>query len=157
MTGEGLLGEPHEFDAVLEPLVWGRSTYVVLRLPDEVVEAAATVGTRRVAGTVDDVAVNLAVTRADVIDTPFLWAGAGLRRRLGAGAGEVVRCRLDPVDPDHVPVPDDVIEALAAAGVEGAFLTLRPAERRTRLVPVDDAARPETRARRIAELVSSLR
>lgn len=156
MTESALLGDSHAFDAVLEPLVWGRSTYVVLRLPAAVVEAAAAAGTRRVAGTVDGVEVNLAVTRADVLDEPFLWAGAGLRRRLGAAPGDVVACRLAPVDPDHVPVPPDVREAVEAAGLGPAFDALRPAEQRRRLVPVEDAVRPDTRARRVADLVASL-
>jgi hypothetical protein len=157
MSESALLGEPHVFDAVLEPLEWGRSTYVVVRLPVTVVDAAAACGTRRLAGRVDDVDVNLAITRADVIEDPFLWAGAGLRRRLGARPGDVVTCRLAPVDPDHVPVPPDVREAVAAAGVEPALASLRPAELRQRLVPVEDAVRPATRARRVADLVASLR
>lgn len=157
MSESALLGEPHVFDAVLEPLEWGRSTYVVLRLPAAVVDAVAAAGTRRVAGSVDHVEVNLAVTRADVIDDAFLWAGAGLRRRLGAAPGDVVTCRLAPVDPDHVPVPRDVRDAVAAAGVEPALAALRPAELRQRLVPVEDAVRPATRARRVADLVASLR
>ena len=157
MAGTALLGEEHEFDAVLEPLVWGSSTYVVVRLPGALVDAAATAGTRRVAGTVDGVEVNLAITRADVIDDPFLWAGAGLRRRLGSVAGDVVTCRLTPVDPDHVPVPPDVRAALEQAGVQAAFEALRPAERRQRLVPVEDAVRLATRERRVADLVASLR
>lgn len=157
MAQTALLGEMHEFDAILEPLVWGRSTYVVVRLPEALVDAATAVGTRRVAGTVDDVEVNLAITRADVIQHPFLWAGAGLRRRLGSVAGDVVTCRLAPVDPDHVPVPPDVLADLEQAGVWAAFAALRPAARRQRLVPVEDAARPATRERRVADLVASLR
>ena len=158
MSESALLGEPHVFDAVLEPLESGRSTYVVLRLPAAVVDAVAAAGTRRVAGTVDHVEVNLAVTRADVIDDAFLWAGAVLRRRLGGAApGDVVTCRLAPVDPDHVPVPRDVRDAVVAAGVEPALAALRPAELRQRLVPVEDAVRPATRARRVADLVASLR
>lgn len=157
MTGPRLLAPAVTFDASLEPLAWGRSTYVVVRLPEALVASAEAVGTRRLDGLVEDVAVNLAITRADVLDVPFLWAGAPLRRRLGARTGDAVRCVLAPVDPDHVPVADDVRAALAAAGVEAAFGGLRPAERRRRLVPVEDAARPDTRARRLADLVAGLR
>ncbi|WP_370290805.1 YdeI/OmpD-associated family protein [Nocardioides sp.] len=147
---------PHEFSAALEPLEWGRATYTILRVPPELVAAAGAEGTRRVAGTIEDVEVNLALTKADVTEGVFLWAGASLQRRLGARPGDVVECRLAPVDPDVVLVPDDVRAALDDAGRSEAFEALRPSQRRQLLVPVDDAARPDTRARRIAALVAGL-
>lgn len=145
------------FDAPLQPLAWGRSTYTVVVVPGELVDAAAAAGTRRVTGVIEDVEVNLALNRADVLEEPFLYAGKGLQRRLGATPGDVVRCRLGPADPDDVLVAADVREALEAAGVDGAFDALRPAERRRLLQPVEEAAREETRRRRVAALVGSLR
>lgn len=145
-----------EFEAPLEVLTWGRNDYVVLFLDDLVSDAATAAGTRRVEGWVDDVAVNLGINRADVVDRPFLYAGTALRRRLGARAGDVVTCRLRPADPDHVPLDDDVREALVTAGRLDAFERLRPAQRRVLLKPVDDAARDDTRRRRVAALVASL-
>lgn len=156
MSAPRLLAPAVEFDAPLEPMTWGRTTYVVLRVPDELVRSAEECGTRRVDGTVEDVAVNLAITRADVSDEPFLWAGSTLRRRLGLRTGDVVRCTLAPVDPDHVAIPDDVRTALVTAGAEAAFEALRPGERRQRLAPVEGAARPETRERRIVALLAGL-
>lgn len=149
-------GPFEEFDAPLEVLAWGRNDYVVLYLDELVEDAAVTLGTRRVEGWLDDVAVNLGINRADVVDRPFLYAGAGLRRRLGARAGDLVTCRLRPADPDHVPVDDDVLEALERAGRLGVFERLRPAQRRVLLKPVEDAARLDTRRRRIEVLVRSL-
>lgn len=146
-----------EFDAPLQLMTWGRNVYVVLFLDARLDRAAAEERTRRVEGSVDGVEVNLGINKADVAHAPFLYVGTALRRRLGAQAGDVVGCRLRPADPDHVPVPDDVRSALETAHRQQAFDSLRPAERRRLLQPVDDAAQPETRQRRIAALVRSLR
>ncbi|NYG55565.1 hypothetical protein [Nocardioides perillae] len=104
------------YDTALRPLVWGASTYTVVEIDQRVVAAAAAAGTRRVAGFVEDVAVNVGIARADVVPWAFFYAAPALRRRLGVPLGKAVRVRLRPVDPDVVPVPDDVREALERAG-----------------------------------------
>jgi hypothetical protein len=144
------------FDAIIEAVVWGRSTYTLIRIPEELVEAARDAGTRRVEGTVDGVTVNLAITRAPVVDQPFVWAGRSLLRRVGAEAGAVVDCRLRPVDDDEVLLPPDVAAALAEAGVLERWEGLPPADRRRRLYPIASAGRPETRAKRIEALADEL-
>ncbi|WJL96874.1 YdeI/OmpD-associated family protein [Microbacterium sp. ET2] len=151
-----LLGDPHEVTGFIEPMVWGRSRYTVLRVPASLVAAAEEAGTRRVAGRLEDVAVNLALTRAPVIDDTFVWTGSSLLRRLRLEAGDPVTGWLAPVDPDEVPVPEDLAEALAEAGLRGQWDQLPPATRRRQLVPIDGAATAATRARRIEALVRSL-
>ncbi|MEV8272727.1 hypothetical protein [Microbacterium sp. NPDC077184] len=116
-TDETLWGEPHPIDGVIEPLLWGRSQYTILRIPPVLVDAAAHAGTRRVAGHLDGVEVNLALTRAPVIADTFVWTGASLLRRVELEAGDPVRGLLAPVDPDHVPLPHDFAEALTAQGL----------------------------------------
>lgn len=140
-------------DALVESLPWGRNVYTVLRVPEDLADAARAAGTRRVEGTVEDVEVNLGVNRADVLPDSFFYAGAGLLRRLGARPGDVVRCRLRPADPDVVPLADDVRRALVESGRLDAFESRRPAERRRLLAPVEDAVRPETRERRLRALL----
>lgn len=56
-----------------------------------------------------------------------------------------------------IEVPDDLREALAAAGVEEAFAALKSQDRYSILFNVHDAKRPETRARRIAKFTEQLR
>lgn len=145
-----------EFDALIEPMPWGRNVYTVLRL-DETLEAAAKeAGTRRVEGTIEDVAVNVGVNRADVIPDAFMYVGKSLQRRLGSRPGEVVRCRLRPADPTTVPIADDILQALSAAGLLAAFQRKTPAQRRRLLQPIEEAATSATRQRRTAALLSSL-
>lgn len=142
---------------MLAPLEWGRSVYTVVVLPEALVARARAEGTHRLEGSVDDVAVNVGIARTDVMPDAFFYAGKPLQRRLGLRPGDAVRCRLRPVDPDLVPVPDDVADALAATpSAEAAFAARTPPQRRQLLVPVEGAATAPTRARRIQELVRSL-
>lgn len=145
-----------EFDALVEPLAWGRNVYTVIRLDASLEAAARAQRTRRVEGTVEDLEVNVGLNRADVIPDAFAYVGKGLQRRLGVTPGDVVRCRLRPADPDHVPVPPDVRDALTDAGLLDAFEARPPAERRRLLQTVEEAARPETRRRRIDALLRDL-
>jgi hypothetical protein len=134
--------EESAFEALIEPVQWGRSTYTVIRIPEVLADAAREAGTRRVEGTIDGADVNLAVTRAPVVDGPFLWAGRSLLRRIGVDAGAVVECRLRPAHEEDVLLPEDVAERLADAGVLQRWEGLPPADRRRRLYPVESAARP---------------
>ncbi len=79
-----------------------------------------------------------------------------------AGRAEVERAqaagRWDAAydSPSTISVPDDLREALAAAGAEAAFDALGRQDRYAALYRIHDAKRPETRARRIADVVASL-
>ncbi len=133
----------------LEPISWGKARYVIIRLPAALEESARVCGTRRIAGVLDEVEVNLAITRAPVVEDAFVWAGASLQRRLRLEPGDPVSGRLAPVDPSVVPLPDDVAVALDDPVLRAAWNALTPADRRQRLASIESAGRPETRARRI--------
>ena len=48
--GWPLIGPSYTIDGFVEPMVWGASTYTVIRMPEGLVEAARAAGTRRVGG-----------------------------------------------------------------------------------------------------------
>jgi Bacteriocin-protection, YdeI or OmpD-Associated/Domain of unknown function (DUF1905) len=148
--------QPVRFDAPLELMPWGRNVYTVIKVPDELAARAKGESTRRLQGTLDGLAVNVGLNRADVIPETFVYVGSGLQQRLGVRAGDVVQCVLAPADPDHVPIPDDVLEALAEAGRRDAFERLPAPDRRRLLMPVEAPGRPATRVRRIAALIAAL-
>lgn len=150
------LAPGHEIRSFLEPIVWGRARYVVIRIPVALEQSARECDTRRVSGVLDGVEVNLALNRAPVIDAPFLWAGASLQRRLRLEPGDPVSGRLAPVDPSVVPVPGDLAAALADPAVRAAWERLTPAVRRQRLATIEAAAQPATRARRIDAALADL-
>jgi hypothetical protein len=137
------------FEGRIEPMLWGTKTYTVLRLPPDVVSALG--ATRRVEGEINDHPVNLALTRAPVIDDVFLWAGQSLLDRVGIAPGEGVEVRLRPAPDDRVDVADDIMQALS--GVMAAWVALK---QRGLLYLIDTAKTPATRAKRIAKLVETL-
>lgn len=144
------------FEGRIEPLVWGDTTYTILRLPADVADVLEGAGARRVEGEINDHPVNLALTRAPPVDGVFLWAGQSLLDRLGVVPGEWLDVRLRPADPDVVDVPDDVAAAIRAGGRQAAWDALTPGKRRGLLYQVATAKTAPTRAKRIAALVAGL-
>ena len=145
-----------QFDALIEPVPWGRNLYTILRLDETLEVAAKGAGTRRVEGTIEDVAVNVGLNRADVLPDAFMYVGKGLQRHLDSRPGDVVRCCLRPADPSKVPIADDILHALSDAGLLAEFQRKTSAQRRRLLQPIEGAATSETRQRRTAALLSSL-
>ncbi|MGZ2256188.1 YdeI/OmpD-associated family protein [Roseobacter sp. A03A-229] len=144
------------FEAVITPMEWGKNTYTVLRLPDEVTAELEAQGARRVEGELNDHPVNLALTKSPAIDGVFLYTGKALLRETGLEPGEVFEARLRPASPDAVEVPEDVMAALRGAGRSADWAALTPGKQRGLLHNVTTAKRAETRAKRIAKLVSGL-
>ncbi|MEO0388499.1 MAG: YdeI/OmpD-associated family protein [Pseudomonadota bacterium] len=147
----------HSFDGQIVPMPWGDAVYTVLPIPESVAEALAAQGAKRVEGEIAEHPVNLALTRAPVIDGVFVWTGKTLLDRIGIACGDWVEVRLRPADPNEVEVPSDVAAALSAAGLTAAWSDLRPGVRRRHLHSVETARRADTRARRIAALLAALR
>lgn len=144
------------FHTSIVPMRWGQNEYSVLPLKFEVMEALRF--PKRVEGTINDHAVNLAVVNApfSVIDTPFLWIGKSLLDDISAVPGDNVLIRLRPADPGVVDIPADLTEALRGAGRTAEWEALTPGRKRGLLVLVNSAKRAETRADRIAKLLVKL-
>lgn len=142
------------FEGRVEALVWGRATYTILRLPPDV--AAALAPTRRVEGEIADHPVNLALTRAPVVEGVFLWAGASLLDRIGIAPGEPVEVRLRPAPDDRVDLDPDVEAALRAAGALEMWEALTPGKRRGLLYSISTAKTAPTRAKRIGRMIADL-
>jgi Bacteriocin-protection, YdeI or OmpD-Associated len=142
------------FDGRIEPMVWGKSTYTILRIPPAIVDALG--NARRVEGDIAEHPINLAPTRAPVVEGAFLWAGQSLLDRIGIAPGDVVEVRLRPAPDDRVDLPDDVALAMRAAGVSADWDALTPGKRRGLLYKIDTAKTDVTRQKRIASLVAEL-
>ncbi len=142
------------FFARIEPMVWGKATYTILRLPPDV--ALALAPAKRVEGEINDHPVNLAPTRAPVVEGVFLWAGQSLLDRIGIAPGEEVEVRLRPAPDNRVDLPDDIAAALLASGALGPWEGLTPGKRRGLLYQIYTARTPATRAKRLAALIETL-
>jgi len=145
-----------ELEGYIEPVIWGRATYTILRLPSDVADRLVALGARRVEGEINDHPVNLALSRAPVVEGVFLWAGASLLDQLGIRPGEALEVRLRPAPDDRVDVPEDVLHALRAAGRVAGWETLTPGKRRGLLYQVQTAKTALTRTKRIAALIDGL-
>ena len=142
------------FEAVVEPVVWGKATYTILRLPDAAVAALG--GAKRVEGEINEHWVNLALSRAPVVEGVFLWAGASLLERTGIAPGEPLEVRLRPAPDDQVDTPEDVAQALRAAGLTAVWEGLTAGKRRGMLYQIGTAKTAPTRAKRIDAMIQGL-
>jgi hypothetical protein len=144
------------FEATIEPVEWGRATYTLLRLPEDAAAALLAQGAKRVEGEINEHPVNLALSRAPVVEGVFLWAGASLLDRLGVNPGEVLEVRLRPAPDDQVDTPEDVALALRQADATARWEALTAGKRRGLLYQIGTAKTAATRAKRIHALIQSL-
>lgn len=143
------------FDGVIQPMEWGKNTYTVLRLPDSVTIALPD-GTKRIEGEFGDFPINLALTKAPVMDGVVVYTGKTFLRDSGLEVGKVFEARIRPVDPNMVDVPDDVLNAIRSAGKIESWAALTSGQQRSRLHLVNTAKRADTRVKRIQKLTSEL-
>jgi Bacteriocin-protection, YdeI or OmpD-Associated len=142
------------FEGRVVPLSWGKASYTILPLPEEVVAALGPC--RRVEGEIADHPVNLAPSRAPVVDGVFLWAGQTLLDRIGIAPGERVEVRLRPAPDDRVDLDQDIEASLRAGDLTAAWEALTPGKRRGMLYQIATAKTDVTRQKRIAKLVAQL-
>ncbi|WP_299368099.1 YdeI/OmpD-associated family protein [uncultured Tateyamaria sp.] len=143
------------FDGVIEPMEWGKNTYTILRLPDEALSELPK-GTKRIEGEFGDFPINLALTKAPVIDATFVYTGKTFLRESGLEVGAPFDARIRAVDPTIVETPEDVAAALRSAGRSDAWAALSPGQQRGRLHLVNSAKRADTSTKRIAKLIAEL-
>jgi hypothetical protein len=144
------------FEGRIEPLVWGNSTYTILRLPPHIADDLAKGGTKRVEGELAEHPINLALSRGAGVEGVFLWAGQSLLDRTGLLVGRIVEVRLRPAPDDLVDTPEDVLTALHQGDALAQWGCLTPGKQRGMIYKIITAKTDGTRAKRIAALVSSL-
>jgi hypothetical protein len=84
----------------------------------------------------------------------MLGVAAEHRAAAAVAAGDAVTVTLElDAAPRTVAVPTDLARALEAAGASEAFDRLSPSHRKEHVRAVEEAKRPETRAKRIAKTV----
>lgn len=82
----------------------------------------------------------------------------GIRTQLGKGDGDPVTVTLERDTAERtVDVPEDLAEALEEAGLRKSFDALSYSHRREHVNAINEAKKPETRARRIAKAVEMLK
>lgn len=145
------------FQAVLEA---GGPSFMptqVVAVPDHAWQAVGGKATKRVIATLNGHDERLGLLPQEG-GGRYLLLRKELCQRLGLAIGQELTVRLAPdPSPDHVDLPDELAEALAAwPEAETAFLAQTGAMRRAIARKVADAKRPETRARYAVELAERL-
>lgn len=128
----------------------GGGAYVAV--PVNVVAALGGGGRIPVNATFDGVAY--AGSIASMGSGPCLGLLKAIRDQLGKQPGDTVEVTLSRDTGERtVGIPDDLANALESAGARAAFDKLSYSHRREHVNAVNEAKRPETRARRIAKAV----
>ena len=148
---------PVTFHAVLEA---GGPSFMptqVIVVPEEAWQALGGKATKRVVATLNGHAERLGLLPLEG-GGRYLMLRKELCQRLGLAIGQEVAVQLAPdPNPDHVDLPDELAEALAAwPEAEANFLAQSGAMRRAIARKVADARRPDTRARYAVELAERL-
>ena len=85
----------------------------------------------------------------------YIRIKAKVRNETKTKTGDQVRVRITVLDRADVTISDDLMSALRAEGVTEDFKSLPPGKQNFILRRIDDAAKPETRDKRIQEAVEA--
>jgi len=146
------VGSQFSFEAVLEDWAEGMD-YCAIPVPAEITQALGTKGPVLVAARVND---------SEPFQVSLFPVGGGkhyirikakIRKETNTKTGDCIRVRVTVLDRDRVEIPDDLLLALRTEGVARAFESLPPGKQNFIVRRINEAARPETRDRRVQEAV----
>jgi Domain of unknown function (DUF1905)/Bacteriocin-protection, YdeI or OmpD-Associated len=143
------------FEAAIRSSGTGRGGALVA-VPPEVVEALGGGGRIPVSATFDGVAYTGSIVSMG--EGPCIGILKSIRTRIGKEPGDTVVVTLERDSAERtVEVPDDLAAALAEAGARESFDKLSYSHRREHVAAINDAKKPETRQRRIANAIAMVR
>lgn len=129
--------------------------YCAVPVPAEITKALGTTGPVLVMARVND---------SEPFQVSLFPAGGGqhyirikakVRRESGTKTGDIVRVRITVLDRSSVTIPEDLLNALRAEAVVEAFKSLPPGKQNFMIRRIDEAAKPQTRAKRIQDVVAA--
>jgi hypothetical protein len=127
-----------------------------VEVPPEVVAALGGGGSIKIRARSDGIDYRGSVVTMG--DAKVLGVLKAIRKQLAKAPGDQLTVELERDDEERrVDVPDDLASALQQADVRDAFDRLSFSHRREYVAWIDEAKKPETRARRIAQTVERIR
>jgi hypothetical protein len=147
-------GRRLSFEAVLENWAEGMA-YCAVPVPAEITQALGTKGPVLVMARVND---------SDPFQVSLFPVGGGqhyirikakVRQETNTKTGDRIRLRMTVLDRAEVSIPEDLMKALRAEGAAEAFESLPPRKQNFIIRRIDEAAKPETRAKRVQEAVAA--
>jgi len=145
-------GKQLSFQAKLENWAEGMD-YCAVPVPASVTQALGTKGPVLVMARVND---------SEPFQVSLFPAGGGrhyirikakVRKETKTKTGDRIRVRFTVLDRADVTIPTDLMEALRVDGVADAFKSLPPGKQNFIIRRIDQAAKPETRDKRIRDAV----
>lgn len=147
------VGKRMSFKAILEPWAEGMD-YCAVAVPARITKAMGTAGPVLVMAKVNGskpFQVSLFPVGGG---RHFLRIKAKVRAETKTQTGDEVTIRFTVLDRADVTLPDDVRDALRDAGVLDAFQSFPPGKQNFTLRHINEAVKPETRARRVQKAVA---
>ena len=147
-------GKQLSFQAKLENWAEGMD-YCAVPVPASVTQALGTKGPVLVMARVNDsepFKVSLFPTGGG---QHYIRIKAKVRKETKTKTGDRVRVRFTVLDRADVTIPTDLMKALRAEGVADDFKSLPPGKQNFIIRRIDDAAKPETRDKRIQDAVEA--
>lgn len=154
MTNTPVTGQTFSFSATLENWAEGMD-YCAVQVPAEITSALGTKGPVLVLARVNDSGPFQVSLFPVGGGRHFIRIKAKVRKETGTALGDRIRLRVTVLDRASAEMPDDLVAALRAEGVEDAFRSLPPGRRSFIIRRIDEAAKPETRERRIQDGVQA--
>lgn len=152
MNSASSAGRQFSFQAVLENWAEGMD-YCAVAVPAKITEALGTKGAVLVLARVNDSAPFQVSLFPVGGGQHYIRIKAKVRQETKTKTGDRIRVRITVLDRSDVQIPDDLMKALQAEGVDKAFQSLPPGKQNFIIRRIDEAARPETRERRIQDAV----
>ena len=147
-------GQQLSFQAKLENWAQGMD-YCAVPVPAKITQALGTKGPVLVMAQVNDsepFKVSLFPTGGG---QHYIRIKAKVRKETKTKTGDHIRVQITVLDRADVTIPRDLMSALRAEGVTEDFKSLPPGKQNFIIRRIDDAAKPETRAKRIQEAVEA--
>jgi hypothetical protein len=149
-----IAGTRLSFQAVLESWAEGMD-YCAVPVPAEITEALGTKG---------PVLVMARVNESAAFEVSLFPVGGGrhyirikakVRQEIGTKIGEPIEVRITVLDRAQVNVPEDLMKALRAEKAEASFKALPPGKQNFMVRRINEAAKPQTRKKRIQDAVAA--
>jgi translation initiation factor IF-1 len=153
MRSAPVAGQRLSFQATLENWAEGMD-YCAVPVPAEITEALGTTG---------PVLVKARVNNSAEFEVSLFPVGGGqhyirikakIRKETGIKAGDRVAVRFTVLDRAKTVIPEDLLRALQSAKADESFKALPPGKRSFIIRRINEAAKPETRAKRVQDAVA---
>jgi Domain of unknown function (DUF1905)/Bacteriocin-protection, YdeI or OmpD-Associated len=145
-------GNQMSFQADLENWAEGMD-YCAVAVPAKITKALGTKGPVLVMAQVNESALFQVSLFPIGGGQHYIRIKAKVRKETNTKTGDRIRLRITVLDRAQVEIPQDLMSALTSEGITEAFKSLPPSKQNFIIRRIDEAVKPETRAKRIQEAV----